>query len=151
MNVNIESPPLLHPCNRICDITGYEKILEVDGTVTTQPVLEHVVSNLSFNISSTDVIKLLLPMRDILSEVVLLLQEESALRLVDPSLRTSEYRPINIFINFYSGIKYVVHKGICNMRSGQIILHVLVNKRLMATTGRAFTISLLYTLSLDLV
>ncbi|KAL6529393.1 hypothetical protein OROGR_015016 [Orobanche gracilis] len=79
-----------------------EKILEVDGTVTTQPVLEHVVSNLSFNISSTDVIKLLLPMGDILSEVVLLLQEESALRLVDPSLRTSEYRPINIFINFYS-------------------------------------------------
>ncbi|KAL6519104.1 hypothetical protein OROGR_018424 [Orobanche gracilis] len=51
-----------------------EKILEVDGTVTTQPVLEHVVSNLSFNISSTDVIKLLLPMGDILSEVVLLLQ-----------------------------------------------------------------------------
>ncbi|KAL6518570.1 hypothetical protein OROGR_019072 [Orobanche gracilis] len=52
-----------------------EKILEVDGTVTTQPVLEHVVSNLSFNISSTDVIKLL-PMGDILSEVVLLLQKD---------------------------------------------------------------------------
>ncbi|KAL6493589.1 hypothetical protein OROGR_032368 [Orobanche gracilis] len=29
-------------------------------------------------------------------------EEESALRLVDLSLRTSEYRPINIFINFYS-------------------------------------------------
>ncbi|KAL6576242.1 hypothetical protein OROHE_000023 [Orobanche hederae] len=29
-------------------------------------------------------------------------QEEAALRLVDPSLRTSEYRPINIFINSYS-------------------------------------------------
>ncbi|KAL6504282.1 hypothetical protein OROGR_026205 [Orobanche gracilis] len=84
-----------------------EKILEVDGTVTTQPVLEHVVSNLSFNISSTDVIKLLLPMGDILSEVVLLLQEESALRLVDPSLRTSEYRPINIFINFYSALDQI--------------------------------------------
>ncbi|KAL6513172.1 hypothetical protein OROGR_020658 [Orobanche gracilis] len=50
-----------------------------------------------------------------------------------------------------SGITYVLYKGICNMRPGQIILHVLVNKRLMATTGRAFTISLLYTLSLDLV
>ncbi|KAL6557635.1 Ribosomal RNA small subunit methyltransferase, chloroplastic [Orobanche minor] len=37
--------------------------------------------------------------------------EEAALRLVGSSLRTSEYRPIYIFINFYSGIKYVVHKG----------------------------------------
>ncbi|KAL8156768.1 ribosomal RNA small subunit methyltransferase, chloroplastic-like [Apium graveolens] len=64
-----------------------------------------VVSNLPFNIS-TDVIKLLLPMGDIFSEVVLLLQEEAALRLVDPSLRTSEYRPINIFINFYSDPEY---------------------------------------------
>lgn len=64
-----------------------------------------VVSNLPFNIS-TDVVKLLLPMGDIFSEVVLLLQEEAALRLVDPSLRTSEYRPINIFINFYSDPEY---------------------------------------------
>ncbi|KAL6526923.1 hypothetical protein OROGR_016013 [Orobanche gracilis] len=58
---------------------------------------------------------------------------------------------IHLFVMGPNGIRYVVHKGICNMRSGQIILHVLVNKRLMATTGRAFTISLLYTLSLDLV
>ncbi|KAL6562901.1 hypothetical protein OROHE_005488 [Orobanche hederae] len=34
------------------------------------------------------------------------LQEEAALRLVDPSLRTSEYRPINIFINSYSDPEY---------------------------------------------
>ncbi|KAL4360569.1 hypothetical protein GQ457_04G032040 [Hibiscus cannabinus] len=64
-----------------------------------------VVSNLPFNIS-TDVIKLLLPMGDIFSEVVLLLQEETAVRLVKSSLRTSEYRPINIFVNFYSEPEY---------------------------------------------
>ncbi|KAK8565857.1 hypothetical protein V6N13_020933 [Hibiscus sabdariffa] len=64
-----------------------------------------VVSNLPFNIS-TDVIKLLLPMGDIFSEVVLLLQEETAVRLVESSLRTSEYRPINIFVNFYSEPEY---------------------------------------------
>ncbi|XP_015899340.2 ribosomal RNA small subunit methyltransferase, chloroplastic isoform X2 [Ziziphus jujuba] len=60
-----------------------------------------VVSNIPFNISK-DVVKQLLPLGDIFSEVVLLLQEETALRLVESSLRTSEYRPINIFVNFYS-------------------------------------------------
>ncbi|XP_061339955.1 ribosomal RNA small subunit methyltransferase, chloroplastic isoform X2 [Gastrolobium bilobum] len=64
-----------------------------------------VVANIPFNIS-TDVIKLLLPMGDIFSEVVLLLQEETALRLVVSSLRTPEYRPINIFVNFYSDPEY---------------------------------------------
>ncbi|KAL6124291.1 hypothetical protein ACLB2K_076805 [Fragaria x ananassa] len=60
-----------------------------------------VVANIPFNIS-TDVVKQLLPMGDIFSEVVLLLQEETAFRLVESYLRTSEYRPINIFVNFYS-------------------------------------------------
>ncbi|CAA2966802.1 ribosomal RNA small subunit methyltransferase, chloroplastic [Olea europaea subsp. europaea] len=64
-----------------------------------------VVSNLPFNIS-TDVIKLLLPMGDIFSEVVLLLQDEAALRFVDSLSKSSEYRPINIFINFYSDPEY---------------------------------------------
>ncbi|KAL2477759.1 Ribosomal RNA adenine dimethylase family protein [Forsythia ovata] len=64
-----------------------------------------VVSNLPFNIS-TDVIKLLLPMGDIFSEVVLLLQDEAALRLVDSSSKSSEYRPINVFINFYADPEY---------------------------------------------
>ncbi|CAK9145770.1 unnamed protein product [Ilex paraguariensis] len=64
-----------------------------------------VVSNIPFNIS-TDVIKQLLPLGDIFSEVILLLQEEAALRFVDSSSRTSEYRPINIFINFYSDPEY---------------------------------------------
>ncbi|KAH7577845.1 hypothetical protein JRO89_XS01G0306800 [Xanthoceras sorbifolium] len=84
-----------------------------------------VVANIPFNIS-TDVVKQLLPMGEIFSEVVLLLQvkynvksleidlntveallsdhhEETAVRLVEPTLRTSEYRPINILVNFYSG------------------------------------------------
>ncbi|XP_027351625.1 ribosomal RNA small subunit methyltransferase, chloroplastic isoform X1 [Abrus precatorius] len=64
-----------------------------------------VVANIPFNIS-TDVIKLLLPMGDIFSEVVLLLQEETAMRLVESSLRTPEYRPINVFVNFYSDPEY---------------------------------------------
>ncbi|WVZ07609.1 hypothetical protein V8G54_020955 [Vigna mungo] len=97
-----------------------------------------VVANIPFNIS-TDVIKLFLPMGDIFSEVVLLLQimkqsrvieresltfmdikerdeergvsrnaekEETAVRLVVSSLRTPEYRPINVFVNFYSEPEY---------------------------------------------
>ncbi|KAH0980322.1 hypothetical protein GBA52_007499 [Prunus armeniaca] len=66
-----------------------------------------VVANIPFNIS-TDVVKQLLPMGDIFSDVVLLLQEETALRLVESSLRTSEYRPINILVNFYSGISITI-------------------------------------------
>ncbi|KAJ4833463.1 Ribosomal RNA small subunit methyltransferase, chloroplastic [Turnera subulata] len=64
-----------------------------------------VVANIPFNIS-TDIVKELLPMGDIFSQVVLLLQEETALRLVEAALRTSDYRPINIFVNFYSDPQY---------------------------------------------
>ncbi|XP_076951878.1 ribosomal RNA small subunit methyltransferase, chloroplastic-like [Bidens hawaiensis] len=66
-----------------------------------------VVANIPFNIS-TDIVKQLFPMGDIFSEVVLLLQEETAVSMVDSSLRTSEYRPINIFINFYSNPEYIL-------------------------------------------
>ncbi|KAK4853657.1 hypothetical protein QYF36_012438 [Acer negundo] len=66
-----------------------------------------VVANIPFNIS-TDIVKQLLPMGDIFTEVVLLLQEETAVRLVEPVLRTSEYRPINIFVNFYSEPEYKI-------------------------------------------
>ncbi|XP_020996535.1 ribosomal RNA small subunit methyltransferase, chloroplastic [Arachis duranensis] len=79
----------------------FESITEMDPETKKAKV----VANIPFNIS-TDVIKLLLPMGDIFSEVVLLLQEETALRLVESSLRTSEYRPINIFVNFYSDPEY---------------------------------------------
>ncbi|XP_058737292.1 ribosomal RNA small subunit methyltransferase, chloroplastic-like [Vicia villosa] len=79
----------------------YENTKEIDSDNRKAKV----VANIPFYIS-TDVIKLLLPMGDIFSEVVLLLQEETALRLVEPSLRTPEYRPINIFVNFYSDPEY---------------------------------------------
>ncbi|KAL5208446.1 hypothetical protein ABZP36_032881 [Zizania latifolia] len=64
-----------------------------------------VVSNLPFNVS-TEVVKLLLPMGDVFSVVVLLLQDETALRLADASIQTPEYRPINVFVNFYSEPEY---------------------------------------------
>ncbi|KAL8500134.1 hypothetical protein ACS0TY_019937 [Phlomoides rotata] len=66
-----------------------------------------VVANIPFNIS-TDVVKRLLPLGDIFSEVILLLQDEAALRLVDSSLKSSEHRPINIFVNFYSDPEYKI-------------------------------------------
>ncbi|KAK4748454.1 hypothetical protein SAY87_015040 [Trapa incisa] len=67
-----------------------------------------VVSNIPFNIS-TDVVKQVLPMGDIFSEVVLLLQEETANRLSVLSPGTSEYRPINVFVNFYSVPEYIAN------------------------------------------
>ncbi|KAH1155722.1 hypothetical protein GYH30_050825 [Glycine max] len=75
------------------------------GSINPESRKAKVVANIPFNIS-TDVIKLLLPMGDIFSEVVLLLQEETAVRLVVSSLRTPEYRPINVFVNFYSDPEY---------------------------------------------
>ncbi|CAL5060656.1 unnamed protein product [Urochloa decumbens] len=64
-----------------------------------------VVSNLPFNVS-TEVVKLLLPMGDVFSVVVLMLQDEMAVRLADASIQTPEYRPINLFVNFYSEPEY---------------------------------------------
>ncbi|KAK3152019.1 hypothetical protein QOZ80_2BG0153290 [Eleusine coracana subsp. coracana] len=64
-----------------------------------------VVANLPFNVS-TDVVKLLLPMGDVFSVVVLMLQDETAVRLADASIQTPEYRPINVFVNFYSEPEY---------------------------------------------
>ncbi|XP_038682129.1 ribosomal RNA small subunit methyltransferase, chloroplastic isoform X2 [Tripterygium wilfordii] len=80
-------------------------LLESVTSSNAKPRYAKVVSNIPFNISK-DVVKQLLPMGDVFSEVVLLLQEETALRLVEASLRTSEYRPINIFVNFYSEPEY---------------------------------------------
>ncbi|GKV13036.1 hypothetical protein SLEP1_g24113 [Rubroshorea leprosula] len=78
-------------------------LLENRKSLDASSMHAKVVASIPFNIS-TDVVKQLLPMGDIFSEVVLLLQDETAMRLVESSLRTSEYRPINIFVNFYSGI-----------------------------------------------
>ncbi|CAN4125774.1 unnamed protein product [Withania somnifera] len=90
-----------------CHIRSHLSTVSQSGTNSSvvRPQYAKVVSNLPFNIS-TEVIKQLLPMGDIFSEVVLLLQEEAAVRMVDSSLRSSEYRPINIFINFYSDPEY---------------------------------------------
>lgn len=79
-------------------------LLEKNSSIGNNLEFAKVVSNLPFNIS-TDVIKLLLPMGDIFSDVVLLLQDEAALRLVNSS---SEHRPINVFVNFYSDPEYKV-------------------------------------------
>ncbi|XP_078447948.1 ribosomal RNA adenine dimethylase family protein isoform X2 [Wolffia australiana] len=64
-----------------------------------------VVANIPFNIS-TEIIKRILPLGDIFSDVVLLLQHETALRLTDSQLRSSDYRAINIFVNFFSDAEY---------------------------------------------
>ncbi|XP_052171697.1 ribosomal RNA small subunit methyltransferase, chloroplastic isoform X1 [Diospyros lotus] len=88
-----------HMRSHLIELLGCKKSLDGESQCAK------VVSNIPFNIS-TDVVKLLLPMSDIFSEVVLLLQEETAARWVELGLRTSEYRPINIFINFYSDPEY---------------------------------------------
>ncbi|CAN6271247.1 unnamed protein product [Urochloa humidicola] len=64
-----------------------------------------VVSNLPFYVS-TEVVKLLLPMGDVFSVVVLMLQDETAVRLADASIQIPEYRLINLFVNFYSEPEY---------------------------------------------
>ncbi|KAL3682479.1 hypothetical protein R1sor_000501 [Riccia sorocarpa] len=67
--------------------------------------LAKVVSNLPFNIT-TNVVKRVLPMGDLFSTMVLLLQDEAALRLVDASPDSGEYRPISLLVNFYSVPEY---------------------------------------------
>ncbi|XXG67232.1 hypothetical protein AAC387_Pa06g0626 [Persea americana] len=89
-----------------CHIRSHlSPMLESGKSVRNDAKYAKVVSNIPFNIS-TDVVKRLLPLGDIFSEVVLLLQDETAVRFVDASLRTSEYRLINIFVNFYSDPEY---------------------------------------------
>ncbi|XP_073038511.1 ribosomal RNA small subunit methyltransferase, chloroplastic isoform X2 [Primulina eburnea] len=76
-------------------------LLQSESPADGELFFAKVVANIPFNIS-TDVVKKLLPMGDIFSEVILLLQDEAGLRLVDSSINSSAYRPINIFVNFYS-------------------------------------------------
>lgn len=90
----------------LCNIRSHmSALLESSSSAEPKPRFAKVVANIPFNISA-EVIKLLLPMGDIFSEVVLLLQDETALRVTEANLRTSEYRSINIFVNFYSDPKY---------------------------------------------
>ncbi|KAH7290483.1 hypothetical protein KP509_30G050300 [Ceratopteris richardii] len=64
-----------------------------------------VVSNLPFNIT-TPVVKRILPMGDIFSSMVLLLQDEAAYRLIDMSPQASNYRSISLFVQFFSVAQY---------------------------------------------
>eukprot|EP00850_Spirogloea_muscicola_P004326 SM000018S03691 [mRNA] locus=s18:803958:805951:+ [translate_table: standard] len=65
-----------------------------------------VVSNLPFNITS-DVLRRLLPMGATFSNIVLMLQDEAALRLVEAAPRTPEYRPMSLCIHFFSKPEYL--------------------------------------------
>ncbi|CAN1332376.1 Ribosomal RNA small subunit methyltransferase, chloroplastic [Linum perenne] len=89
-----------------CNIGSHiSLLLESLSATGDRPRFAKVVANIPFNISK-DVVKQLLPMGDIFSEVVLLLQDETAVRLTESSIRTSEYRPVNILVNFYSDPEY---------------------------------------------
>ncbi|CAL9076837.1 unnamed protein product [Musa acuminata var. zebrina] len=90
-----------------CHIHSHLSSLLEKNHKESSPTYAKVVSNLPFNIS-TEVVKQLLPMGDVFSDVVLLLQDEAASRLADCSLRTPEYRPINIFVKFYSDPAYII-------------------------------------------
>eukprot|EP00884_Botryococcus_braunii_P007266 jgi/Botrbrau1/16540/Bobra.0327s0007.1 len=65
-----------------------------------------VVANLPYNISS-DFLKLILPMSDLIDDVYLMLQEEVANRVTSAMPGTSEYRAMSIFVQFYSVSKYL--------------------------------------------
>lgn len=64
-----------------------------------------VVSNLPFNIT-TDVIKRILPRGDFFSSMILLIQDETASRLIDASPKMNEYRPVSLFVHFFSDPEY---------------------------------------------
>lgn len=69
--------------------------------------LAKVVSNLPFNIT-TPVVKRILPMGDIFSSMVLLIQDETASRLVDASPQSNAYRPVSLFVQFFSDAQYIL-------------------------------------------
>ncbi|KAL2611329.1 hypothetical protein R1flu_023021 [Riccia fluitans] len=81
------------------------KYLEKASLASGEQKLAKVVSNLPFNIT-TDVVKRVLPMGDLFSTMVLLLQDEAAIRLVDASPDSGEYRPISFVVQFYSVPEY---------------------------------------------
>ncbi|KAJ3685731.1 hypothetical protein LUZ61_014895 [Rhynchospora tenuis] len=97
-----------------CHIVSHlAPLLQNQTPVGHKQKLAKVVANIPFNIS-TEVVKLLLPMGNTFSVVVLLLQDEAAERLVDASIETPEYRSINIFVNFYSDPEYKLKVGRTN-------------------------------------
>eukprot|EP00897_Mesotaenium_endlicherianum_P007850 jgi/Mesen1/7093/ME000369S06415 len=64
-----------------------------------------LVANLPFNITS-DVVYKMLPLGDLFSSVVLMLQDEAAQRLVLEPASKSEFRRMSLFVQFYSNPVY---------------------------------------------
>lgn len=93
--------PLIPTIGSALDRIRLDASLDKDGL----PLRAKVVANLPFNIT-TDVIRRVLPLSDMFSTVVLMLQDEAAKRLVDAAPRSSEYRRMNFLVHFFSYPKY---------------------------------------------
>eukprot|EP00271_Cylindrocystis_brebissonii_P003005 TRINITY_DN13752_c0_g1_i1.p1 TRINITY_DN13752_c0_g1~~TRINITY_DN13752_c0_g1_i1.p1 ORF type:complete len:409 (-),score=61.40 TRINITY_DN13752_c0_g1_i1:252-1478(-) len=91
--------------------TGEEQGIQEEGAANSargghrDAVRAKVVANLPFNIT-TEVLQRLLPLGDLFSHVVLMLQDEAALRLVEMSPRGFEYRKMTVMVHFFSEPKY---------------------------------------------
>lgn len=81
------------------------KALENRFGLSEPPRRAKVIANLPFNIT-TQVVKQLLPLGSTFSHIILLLQDEAAIRFVDASPDCDEYRPISILINYFSVPEY---------------------------------------------
>ncbi|BDA43620.1 Ribosomal RNA small subunit methyltransferase A [Coccomyxa sp. Obi] len=64
-----------------------------------------VVANIPYNITS-DVLKMMLPLKDQLNAVHLLLEDGAARRLTEARPGDKDYRAISVLINFYSNPRY---------------------------------------------
>lgn len=82
-----------------------QQALEERFGVSEPPRRAKVIANLPFNIT-TQVVKQLLPLGSTFSHIILLLQDEAAIRLVDASPDCDEYRPISLLVNFFSVPEY---------------------------------------------
>ena len=65
-----------------------------------------VVANIPYNIT-TDVLKTLLPLGHIFSDMIFMFQEEVAQRLIRDDAGASDYRPMSVRVQFYSVPRYV--------------------------------------------
>ncbi|CAH9121950.1 unnamed protein product [Cuscuta epithymum] len=46
--VNIESPPSMHPCKKICDITGFESVTNIVGIMALMMMRPQLISRSLF-------------------------------------------------------------------------------------------------------
>ncbi|KAG0620253.1 hypothetical protein M758_4G202000 [Ceratodon purpureus] len=86
-------------------VSYMQQALEKRSEASDPPRRAKVIANLPFNIT-TQVVKQLLPLGSTFSHIILLLQDEAAIRLVDASPDCEEYRPISLLINFFSVPEY---------------------------------------------